>query len=243
MAHSGPRYDSYRPYDPTSRQDIDIRRGYTWTPGPFPASHDQPHSFKTRHHNPSVTQSTEPREGDRPKVPQVYDREIDRLIGRTIRAYRLVTNYQRDCPTGHRWMPDHIEMILLTGENLETDREALESLRLRLARDGGAGVVGEVRGAAYALRNYCEEVQELIRGHERVPMFDGKEWEWDGQGRSVGRNPFFETGGMDGVRQVAGRARHESPVEQRHLSPLAQPGRHNSGGIRREARGYFATDT
>lgn len=88
-------------------------------------------------------------EDGRPKIPQVYDSEIDRLIGRTIRAYQLVVNYRHACPTGGRWMPEHIDMIRVAGGKLETDRDVLESMRLGLVHGEEAGLVNHIRSAAH----------------------------------------------------------------------------------------------
>ncbi|KAK7183704.1 hypothetical protein DPSP01_011703 [Paraphaeosphaeria sporulosa] len=242
MAHSTPRYDSYRPDGQTSRLNTDLRRGGAWTPGLSTASHAQTNSRTVRHDTPTIPQSIEVNEDDRPKVPQIYHREIDRLIGRTVRAYRLVINYQRDCSGGHRWMPEHIEMIHEAGKKIQTDREALESLRLGLVRGDDAAVVGQVRDAAHALRDYCEEIQELVQVHERVPVFNGKKLEWCGQGRSVRvqfRDALGERRDMGGIQRVGGHVRHEPPVKQLDASPRTQPDRYD-GSVR---RGFFASDT
>ncbi|KAL5376370.1 hypothetical protein PMIN02_011814 [Paraphaeosphaeria minitans] len=235
-------YNSYRPDGPTSRLDANLRRGDTWTPGPSPASHAQINSRTVRHDTPNHTQSIEPNGSGRPKAPQVYDRGIDRLIVRTVRAYRLVISYQWDCPTGHRWMPEHIDLIHEAGKMIETDRSALESLRLGLVRGDDAAVAGQIHDAAHALRDYCEEIQELVRMHERAPVFNGKDLEWGGQGRSVEvpfRDAFGEKGDVEGIQRVAGRGRHEPPVKQRDPSPRTQPERYDGSG----RRGYFASDT
>ncbi|KAF2449367.1 hypothetical protein P171DRAFT_427571 [Karstenula rhodostoma CBS 690.94] len=246
MAHSSATYDSYRPNRPTNRLDMNLRRGDSWTPDSHPASHDQTNSFTAWHHTPSIVQSIEPHDGGHPEVPEVYDREIDSLVGRTIRAYRLVINYQRDCPTGLRWMPEHIEMIHEAGKSLQTDREALDSLRVGLARGEDAVLIGRVRAAAHTLRDCCWEVQELIRVHEQVPVFHGKAERVEEHGDFVSpqfRDPFVETGSREGIRRVAGRARLETPMEQRDPSLPTQPGRSDGSGRPGEGGRYFASDT
>jgi hypothetical protein len=244
MAHSDPRYDSYRP-DCSSRLGINLRKDDCWTPTSKPATH-LPSSLTARHHIPDILQSIEDHEEGSFKLPRVYDREVDRLIGRTVRAYRLVVNYQRACPTGRRWTPEHIQMIKEAGKTLESDMISLESLRGILAYGEDAVVIAKLCSEAYALRDRCWLIQDLIKIHEQVPRFYGGVVEVHEHDSSVilqFRNPFVETVGLEGVEQAAMCVRRDTPVELRDQYPLTQLERHNGNGRRRDRRGYFASDS
>ena len=211
----------------------------SWTPDNSSSPRARTSSLTVRHDTPTTQRSVNLADDGRPKIPQVYDSEIDRLAGRTIRAYRLVVNYQRDCPTGYRWTSEHIDTIREAGSHLETDREALESIRLGLVHGEERALVEQIRGAAHALRDHCEVIQDLIREHEQLPVFGGEHIEWavSADTKSLQfRDPYEEE---DIIQRLAGRVRRGTPVEHRY--PQAQ--RHNVKATHRETTRYFASDT
>lgn len=175
MAHRFPKYDAYRP-GATDRLASALQRGDRYTPdteGTSAESNDSPVAPWNPSYSPNpaphATRHQEARVDSYMNTPRVYDPAIDGLIGRTIRAYYLVVDYQRACPEGRRWSTEHIEMIRHAGEHLDSDRAALREMRATLTQGGDAVPVSKIRYKAKKLRTYCLEIQDLIKVHEQVP--------------------------------------------------------------------------
>ncbi|KAJ4359697.1 uncharacterized protein N0V89_000253 [Didymosphaeria variabile] len=230
-------YKSYQLFGPTNRLESNLRKGDYWTPNSERVprqgnTSSVPAAPSNAHDNPYIDQSTEEHGEGGHRLPIVYDREIESLIGRTIRAYRLVVDYERACPIGRRWIPEHIRMIQEAGKYLESDRVVLNSLRATLARGGDAVPVGKIRANAHDLRDYCREILELIKAHEQFPLIDG---------RAVGvqfRDHFAEAEGVKSIQHDASRERSETPVRLRDRSSLAQPDKYIGSGRRGDGRGF-----
>ncbi|KAF1977444.1 hypothetical protein BU23DRAFT_550755 [Bimuria novae-zelandiae CBS 107.79] len=181
MSHRYGQADTYRPSTPITRVDTTSRH----------YDDDNPNNTRLpsrdHHDTPDTAHGLGNREDYDPgRLPQVYDRSIDLLVGRTLRAYQLVVDYERACPTGHRWTPEHIEMIRHAGRNLELDRAAIENMRATLAQGGDAVPINKIRADAEELRRYCLEIQDLINVHEQKPVVHAQAVEIDSYGRPVG---------------------------------------------------------
>ncbi|KAL1594521.1 hypothetical protein SLS60_010281 [Paraconiothyrium brasiliense] len=199
------KYESYQHFEPTDRHNSNLRKGEYWTPDTEYAPHERNTSrVPSNTHDEPYIESIEKYEEGSHRLPIAYDRDIDRLIGRTIRAYRLVVDYERACPTGHRWIPEHIRMIKEAGRYLESDRVSLDGLRAVLAHGGDAVRVEQLRANAHDLRDYCWEILDLIKTHEKIPFI---------YGHAVGvqfRDPFTEADGIESDQQNGRRERSDT---------------------------------
>lgn len=134
-----------------------------------------------------------------PYLPRVYSPEIDGLANRAIRAYLLVINYERDCPDGRRWTPEHIDEIRWVGKYLQADHTALLKMRAALQRGDDAVSVSKIRAEAKHLREYCKETQALIKKHEQDPVFNKRPVDVDRDGRSFESAMQGTSTGYDGA--------------------------------------------
>lgn len=176
MAHRASKYDAYRPEAPTSRLEGALRRGDHYTPDGETSSDDYSSyssdasiaPWKPPHSSDAARDTRNPnyRGIELYNLPSVYDPAIDDLIGRTLRAYHLVVKYKDACPDGRRWSPEHIEMIRQAGKNLDFDASDLRRMHGTLRNTS----VNRIRYEAHKLRDYCREIQDLIKVHEQHPV-------------------------------------------------------------------------
>lgn len=99
----------------------------------------------------------------------MWDPEIDRLMGRTSRAYKVVINYEKDSCGGYRWCPEDIAQIREMGQDLDDDIRGLyqwHRVILQRGKDNRA-MMEEVDKIAEKLRELCEGLQSLISATER----------------------------------------------------------------------------
>ncbi|KAJ4295384.1 hypothetical protein N0V90_007396 [Kalmusia sp. IMI 367209] len=217
-------WNAYRPTYSPDAQQRDQRsypprntplQGDHWVPDRKPATHQDNPRFhhgasRTQRKPSSFAQSVDTQVRDNPDLPRLWDREIDQLAGRTLRAYNLVVNYQTACPNGHRWTPEHIGMIRETGKDLENERRALDDWREHAARfDISSDIVtmDRIQSDAARLRDYCLEVQHMINSLEQHIAIYKYPVEVDGDGQPVGiqiRGAAAAAESMTGVHQEEG---------------------------------------
>jgi DNA-binding protein H-NS len=94
------------------------------------------------------------------------------LISRTTRAYDLVIHYDRDSHGGIRWSREDIDRIHHVGRYLHSDVSDLKHQQKAIAEEGkqDAVAIDEIRNRTENLREYCEQIQDLIKNLERVPL-------------------------------------------------------------------------
>jgi hypothetical protein len=104
-----------------------------------------------------------------PPLPQMWDSQIDELMGRTSRAYKVVINYARDSYGGYRWCPEDVDQIRKMGASLDDDIRGLYQWRRVVAKRGrdNRTMMRRVEEDAERLRELCEGIQALISATER----------------------------------------------------------------------------
>jgi hypothetical protein len=101
--------------------------------------------------------------------PQLWDPSLDKLMGRTARAYDLVINYERDSEGGKRWSYADIVRIHRTGKQLHNNISALKAWQRCAATDLDHRLIAE---DAAKTRELCEVVQNLIAETENKTGFE-----------------------------------------------------------------------
>jgi hypothetical protein len=144
---------------------VPIRRRY-FSSNTSPDPHDN-HEYE----NNSYAQHTTPR------PPQLWDPALDDLMGRTTRAYDLVTNYVRDSEGGTRWSTTDIARIHETGKYLHANIRVLKAWQRRAAKDWD---YFRIQDDEDVVREICEVVQGLINGMESKT-----EWEMGAKGHGA----------------------------------------------------------
>jgi hypothetical protein len=109
---------------------------------------------------------------DPPQPPQLWDEHLDLLISRTTRAYDLVIHYNRDSNGGRRWSSEDIDYIHHVGRYLHGYVRNSEHWKEVIAKEGkkDAFTMDRIRDDVENLHKYCEQIQDVIRETERVPL-------------------------------------------------------------------------
>ncbi|KAI4646006.1 hypothetical protein J4E93_005585 [Alternaria ventricosa] len=104
--------------------------------------------------------------------PRLWDEDSNSLMHRTIRAYDLVVNYDRDSHGGTRWSREDIDRVRDLGRYLHGDVRDLKHWSEVVAKDGeqDASTMDKLRDDVENLRKYCEQIQAIIRDTERIPL-------------------------------------------------------------------------
>jgi hypothetical protein len=101
--------------------------------------------------------------------PQFWDPSLDKLMGRTARAYDLVVAYERDSEGGKRWSHDAIVHIHKTGKHLHNYIRALKAWKRCAVSDLNHHLIDE---DSRKTRELCEVLQDLIAETENKPSFE-----------------------------------------------------------------------
>ncbi|KAI4944110.1 hypothetical protein J4E91_008965 [Alternaria rosae] len=156
--------DSYRPPYNSNRQ---------WTPAPAPpeAALNYDNADVNRIPlNPRRSNAAVPAQSSR-----LWDEDLNSLMHRTIRAYDLVVNYNRDSHGGTRWSRKDIDRIRDVGAYLHGDVRDLKHWSAVVAKEGeqDAYTMDKIRDDVENLRKYCAQIQDTIKDTERVPLRQG----------------------------------------------------------------------
>ncbi|KAF1833711.1 hypothetical protein BDW02DRAFT_598869 [Decorospora gaudefroyi] len=105
-------------------------------------------------------------------LPLLWDDALDSLIRRTLRAYFLITSYERDSHGGTRWSSEDIAHIEAVGKYLPENVRVLDDWQHTIGREGekDASTMGKIRYGAEQVRRCCEQIQGLIETTERIPI-------------------------------------------------------------------------
>ena len=103
------------------------------------------------------------------ELPKLWDDDLEQLMGRTLRAYDLVIDYDRDSEGGTRWSDKDIADIYDIGKHLHGDRQNLTEWQRKVARAGKPTntMLRDIRDDANDMRILCLRVQLSIRQRER----------------------------------------------------------------------------
>jgi hypothetical protein len=142
-----------------------------------------------------------------PQTPQLWDEHLD-LISRTTRAYDLVIHYNRDSNGGHRWSSEDIDHSHHVGRYLHGDMRNLEHWKEVIAKEGkkDAFTMDRIRDDVENLRKYCEQIQDVIRETERVPLRQRMTRDngmWAGEEMDEGREESGYAGGVDDGKDIS----------------------------------------
>ncbi|KAF1911332.1 hypothetical protein BDU57DRAFT_100782 [Ampelomyces quisqualis] len=102
--------------------------------------------------------------------PHLWPASLDHLMGRTVRAYDLVTNYARDSHGGTRWAPEDIARVHACGKQLHSVIRVLQAWSRCAARDVDAQ---QLRDDARDVEQACNLVQSVISCTERKKPCEG----------------------------------------------------------------------
>lgn len=130
-------------------------------------------------------------------------------MGRTERAYDLVSTYEELSMGGKRWLPTHIEVIREAGKDLHHDIRVLQGWRRTVAKLGKVDrdMMRKIEDECNAVKQTCLRVQGMINGHEQVPVRNEQEVEVDADGQLVGFKIKGAAGGIQGKAKDAGVGR------------------------------------
>lgn len=153
--------DSYRPPYNSDRQ---------WTPASAPSEAALNYDDADVNRipiNPRRSNAAVPAQSSR-----LWDEDLNSLMHRTIRAYDLVVNYDRDSHGGTRWSREDIARIRDVGAYLHGDVRDLKHWSEVVAKEGeqDAYTMDKIRDDVENLRKYCDQIQAIIRDTERVPL-------------------------------------------------------------------------
>lgn len=153
--------DSYRPPYNSDRQ---------WTPASAPSEAALNYDDADVNRipiNPRRSNAAVPAQSSR-----LWDEDLNSLMHRTIRAYDLVVNYDRDSYGGTRWSREDIARIRDVGAYLHGDVRDLKHWSEVVAKEGeqDAYTMDKIRDDVENLRKYCDQIQAIIRDTERVPL-------------------------------------------------------------------------
>jgi len=181
--------DSYRPPYNSNRQ---------WTPASAPSETALNYDDADVNRipiNPRRSNAAVPAQSSR-----LWDEDLNSLMHRTIRAYDLVVNYDRDSYGGTRWSREDIARIRDVGAYLHGDVRDLKHWSEVVAKEGeqDAYTMDKIRDDVENLRKYCEQIQAIIRDTERVPL---RQRMTRDDGAQTGQN-VDEGHGLDGGKDI-----------------------------------------
>jgi hypothetical protein len=160
--------DSYILRTDVNRPSYSTGRSWTSTPAHpvAPLNYDDAHVNHTpaNHRRFNAAGPAQP--------PPVWDDHFNSLMHRTVRAYDLVMNYDRDSNGGTRWSRENIEHIRDIGAYLHGDVRALQHRQEVIAKEGEQDgfTMNRVRADIQNMQKYCEQIQHVIKNTERVPL-------------------------------------------------------------------------
>ncbi|KAF1845129.1 uncharacterized protein K460DRAFT_103542 [Cucurbitaria berberidis CBS 394.84] len=110
---------------------------------------------------------------DEEQLPQLWDTELDDLMGRTSRAYDVVVNYERDSEGGQRWSREDIALIRDLGKYIWDDLRAMKKWQRTVAEQGDVDedTMRQIFDDADKMHAYCSEIQATIREKEYAGGF------------------------------------------------------------------------
>jgi hypothetical protein len=190
--------DSYRPPNGNNRR---------WTPPrarpeASPNYHDLDVNRTPLHSRHSrISDATVPAQ-----QPRIWDDNLDVLMHRTIRAYDLVVDYENASHGGTRWSREDIQRIGSIGARLHGDVRALKHWNDVIEKQGEQDrfTMGKLRDDIENLRNYCEQIQDVIKETERVPLAQ-RITRGDGvpTGQNVNEDHATNDHGSDGGKNIS----------------------------------------
>ncbi|KAL1794488.1 hypothetical protein ACET3X_007909 [Alternaria dauci] len=190
-----PSYGTARPHTPARSQlsydDTDVNR--------IP--------LNARHRSAAApTRDLHPRDG-----------QMDPLISRTTRAYDVVIHYQRDSHGGNRWSREDIDHIHHIGRYLHGDVRDLKQWKAVIYKEGNldAETMDKIRDDEEKVKRYCEQILDVIRDTERVPLWQRITRDEGLQGSEEGTKGQRESeyGGDDECNDLRGRAMEAESVD------------------------------
>ncbi|KAF2243726.1 hypothetical protein BU26DRAFT_523318 [Trematosphaeria pertusa] len=170
---------------------------------------------------------------------KLWDAELEGLMGRTERAYDLVSTYEELSMGGKRWLPTHIEVIREAGKDLHHDIRVLQGWRRTVAKLGKVDrdMMRKIEDECNAVKQTCLRVQGMINGHEQVPVRNEQEVEVDADGQLVGFKIKGAAGGIQGKAKDAGVGRVQSRSPTPPTPARRQQGRPGNDSGRRVREG------
>jgi hypothetical protein len=109
--------------------------------------------------------------------PQLWPPTLDDLIGPVMRAYDVVVNYERDCPTGTRWSKAGIDRVHKLGKYLHADVGVLRGWKRQVHEfgDADARMMRKITEDWQRVEKTCLEVKRAIDEEEvRAGVEDGE---------------------------------------------------------------------
>lgn len=100
--------------------------------------------------------------------PQLWPSTLDDLLGPVTRAYDVVINYKRDCPTGTRWTRAGIDRVHKLGEYLHADVGVLRGWKRQVHEfgDADARMMRKIDEDWRRVEKTCLEVKRAIDEEE-----------------------------------------------------------------------------
>jgi hypothetical protein len=230
-------WNSYRPAnEPNRDRRPSTRLSDTYSPSPRDTStyadmaDTNPNHLPVRPRHDTYTLDPPARgtpELSRDDGPALWPTALDDLIGQTTRAYDLVINYERDCPSGRRWNADGIARVYKAGKYLHDDVRILRHWK-RQVRELGYGdgdMMAKIDEDAERVRVLCEKIKGEIEAEEQGgdgEVYGREQWECEAddsfravsRSRSRSRSRGQEDALLD--RRGGRRSRSPSPFRPQH---------------------------